>query len=118
MPIIVLVFLMSLFGQVETGVAAQYSPGLMQQVAVNRGLTPGPCDVAATYAPYGSYVRVGSLVTGRWKMCRVIDYPADKDRLTIINRGIIVELPHELAAELCGEYATWPPEKCPVLILR
>lgn len=134
------VIALAIVAELQTGVAAQYSPGIMEQVAYNRGLTPGYCDIAATYAPMYSYVRLGSLVTNEWLDddkwienddnnndnddnkkyygdCRVIDEPAPQDRARIIERGIIVEIPRQHAWRMCGQWADWKPEYCPVIVV-
>jgi hypothetical protein len=98
---------------IYTGYAARYRPGLMGEVADNRGIARTSCMVAATYEGIGTWVRVTGLTTRSARLCRVVDVPRDSDRGHLVARRIVIELDHTSAGIVCGSTRE-PPRSCPV----
>jgi hypothetical protein len=103
-----------------SGFAAHYRSGIMERVAVNRGMEQQECMIASTYEPLGSWLRVESQVTGAVKDCQVFDYPHPRDRDRIIAKGIVIEFGYNNIKEMCSldYYAQEPPRACPVTVWR
>lgn len=101
----------------RSGYAARYRPGLMHEVARNRGMTPASCMVAATHEQLGAWLTVRGQRTGAVLTCLVVDVPAARDRAAIIRKGIVVELDHASAGIICGSTRE-PPSMCPVTVQR
>lgn len=107
----------------RTGYAAHYKKGLMEQVARNRGMTPGSCDVAVTNNhTIGAYVTITRIKTGHAERCRIVDVcnAGLGHCRALARRGIIVELGWPAARRLCGlDYPNQePPRSCIVRVSR
>ena len=103
----------------RVGSAAHYKPGLMAEVARNRGMTPGSCDVAVTdNHRIGAWVTITRVKTGRSERCRITDVCAQRDCARLRAKGIIAELSFEAARRLCGitRYGQEPPSACKVRV--
>jgi len=100
-----------------TGFAARYRIGLMEKVAVKRGIAPVGCLVASPFERIGTRLRITSLVNERQRTCTVVDVAHPRDRARIIERGIVVELSHQDARTLCGSVVD-PPRQCRVVVKR
>ncbi|GIV96926.1 MAG: hypothetical protein KatS3mg057_1583 [Herpetosiphonaceae bacterium] len=100
------------------GFAAHYRPGLMTQVAHNRGMPLVDCMVASPFLPLGTWVTVESQKYGVRKICRVTDVAHPRDRENIIRRGIVIELDFQSATQICriSYYGQEPPRACPVIV--
>lgn len=78
--------------------AVRYSPGLMEQVARNRGMQPTACMVAHPTAPLGSWL----IVAGQARLrCQVVDTSAPQDKARHIRLRRI-EVDPASGARLCG----------------
>lgn len=104
---------------IRDGYAAHYRPGLMTQVAQNRGMPVVDCMVASPFLPLGTWVIVESQKYGVRKVCRVTDVAHPRDRDNIIRRGIVIELDFQSATQVCriSFYGQEPPRACPVRVL-
>jgi hypothetical protein len=105
-------------GTVEVGVASRYNKGVMEKVArVRRMVQPaGTCMIARlTRADLGRWYRVQNRITGKVRICIVIDYAHPRDKATIARKGIVAELRYEDAAYICGSTRD-PPRQCPVRV--
>lgn len=105
-------------GHYEQGAAAHYDVGVMERVARNRGMSIEDCMVATPDGPLGAWVRVGSLVTNRWELCRITDMAAAPDRDRIVARGIVLEFSYNQIGSMCGlsYVGQEPPRACPVIV--
>ncbi len=97
-------------------IAAHYSKGLMDRVAVRRGLPVTDCMLASPLHPIGAWVEVWGLNTNERQMCQVVDTSQPRDRARHI-RTRLVELRWESAALLCGN-TTLRNDECPVRLRR
>lgn len=119
MTLIRLLTLAVLMGwHVRDGYAPHYRPGLMAQVADNRGMERVGCMVSSPTAYIGAWVYVYGANTGALRYCRVTDTSQAIDRARHIRTGRVVELSHRDAVSLCGrEHINDPPEDCPVWVV-
>lgn len=92
--------------------AVRYSPGLMEQVARNRGMEPQACMVAHPTEPIGAWL----LVEGKTRLrCQVVDTsaPADRARHIRLKR---IEVDPKSGAQLCGARWQGKASECRVLV--
>ena len=106
-----------------SGFAAHYSDGIMESVAVNRGMQQTQCMISYTWpnsAMLGQWVQVESLVNGAWLSCLVVDMPMAEHYHSILGRGIVIELGMPAARLICSiqTYGQEPPRACPVNVYQ
>lgn len=96
--------------------APHYRPGVMENVASNRGMEIVDCMVSSPIEPLGSWVYIHSLVTGYESWCRVTDTSAPQDRDRHIQKNRMIEFGWSITPQMCGitHVAQEPPEACPV----
>jgi hypothetical protein len=99
----------------STGYAARYRPGLMRRVALNRGMTPSSCMVASHVNPLGAWITVYGVSTGISLRCHVVDIAVGQDLRTNLQKGIIIEVAHENAIDLCGSTRRRPRD-CLIIV--
>jgi hypothetical protein len=99
----------------RAGLALWYSPGVMGQVAANRGLPLRPCMIASPHHAIGARVLVVGQRTGRSRVCSVYDVPQTIHRSGLIRRGVVAELDNHSARIICGE-AGPDPRNCRVTV--
>lgn len=100
----------------QRGYAARYrSEGLMRRAAAVHGVeVPSGLEVCASpHHALGTVITVHSRTRATAWRCVVGDIPAEKDRASILRRGIIVEVTPRGAIRLCGTVRE-PPRQCPV----
>ena len=104
----------------RSGFAPHYRPGLIEQVARNRGLHPVACMVASYHEPIGAWVTVTSRRTGRSERCKVVDTCRPVDCRRLIGKGYVIELGWPAAKRLClhKRYADRDPTTCRVTVTR
>jgi len=103
---------------VHQGFAPHYAPGVMDQVADNRGLDWVDCPVASPNLDIGNWVYVYGIRTGVLRYCRVTDVSEAIDRLRHIRMKRVVELSNRSAQVICGlEVMDDRPEQCPVVVV-
>lgn len=104
----------------QQGYAARYrSEGLMRRAAAVHGVeVPAGLEVCASpYHALGTIITVRSSRRGTSWRCIVGDVPHDRDRASILRRGIVVEVTPRGALRLCGSIQD-PPSQCPVTVER
>lgn len=99
----------------------RYAPGLMAQVARNRGIPPQSCMVAYTHATDAdmgvTWLEVEGRETGVRRRCLVTDLPRPgRDKANLIRRGVIVELDAESGRIVCGASWSGKASECPVRV--
>jgi hypothetical protein len=105
------------------GYATHYSPGLFERVARNRGMPVAACLVADDVAQLGAWLWVRGVRTGALRHCQVTDLShgsatvPGSDKWRHLRDGLI-ELDHDSAVEVCGEWFSGPWRHCPVTIWR
>jgi hypothetical protein len=106
-------------GEMMSGFAPRYSPGLMERVARNRGMDVEGCMVSSPFYDIGTRVIVYGPNTDRALSCTVVDVSAPKDRARHIRTRRITELSYPAALALCGrKHINHRPEQCPVVVVR
>lgn len=102
------------------GLAVKYAPGVMTQVARNRGIEPQPCMVAYTYAEADDmgklWLDVEGVTTGVKRRCLVVDMPRVRDRPNLIRRGALVEIDAASSRAICGAAWRGKASECPVRV--
>ncbi len=101
----------------QSGYAARYAPGVMDRVAVNRGMPSVGCMISSPLYPIGEWVYVYGKVTGERLKCRITDTSAPKDKARHIRNRLFVELNYDSAYTICGS-VTNSNKECPILISR
>lgn len=106
-------------GEMMSGFAPRYSPGVMERVATRRGLAPAGCYVSSPFYDIGTRVIVYGANTDRALSCVVADVSHPRDRARHIRTRRVVELGYTEAERLCGTKAMRSrPEACPVTVFR
>jgi hypothetical protein len=106
-------------GEMMSGFAPRYSPGVMERVAARRGLEVAGCLVSSPVYDIGTRVIVYGPNTDRALSCTVVDVSAPKDRARHIRTRRITELSYPAALALCGrKHINHRPEQCPVVVVR
>ena len=106
-------------GDLHSGYAPRYSPGVMERVARVRDLPPVDCMVSSPRYPIGSWVWVYGWNTDTLLHCRVTDVSQDRDRARHLRTKREVELGYTEAQRLCGrQYLNHRPEQCPILVVK
>lgn len=105
------------------GFSARYATDakMARAAALHRVEVPATRKMCASpFHPLGTLLTVTSRVRGRagrtWR-CVVVDVAHERDRATIIRRGIVIELPPSGAMHICGS-VTEPPRQCVVSVER
>jgi len=98
------------------GVAPHYARGVMQGVAITRGLAQVPCMVSSDAVGIAEWVYVYGVNTGALRYCKVIDTSETIDRARHKREKRIVEVSHEDAILFCGTTRD-RPEACPVIVV-
>lgn len=112
-----LVFVLLHGGIVQSGWAPHYAPGLMEQVARNRGMEQSACMVSSPIYPLGTQLWVYGVKTEALLLCTVVDVSQPRHRQGHIDRRIIVEIGHENTRQLCGTIRGSVKE-CPVVTIK
>jgi hypothetical protein len=106
-------------GEMMSGFAPRYSPGLMERVARNRGMDVEGCMVSSPFYDIGTRVIVYGPNTDRALSCTVVDVSHPRDRARHIRTRRITELSYPAALALCGrKHINHRPEQCPVLVVK
>jgi hypothetical protein len=106
-------------GEMMSGFAPRYSPGLMERVARNRGMDVEGCMVSSPFYDIGTRVIVYGPNTDRALSCTVVDVSHPRDRARHIRTKRITELSYPAALALCGrKHINHRPEQCPVVVVR
>jgi hypothetical protein len=106
-------------GEMMSGFAPRYSPGLMERVARNRGMDVEGCMVSSPFYDIGTRVIVYGPNTDRALSCTVVDVSHPRDRARHIRTRRITELSYPAALALCGrKHINHRPEQCPVVVVR
>lgn len=98
------------------GVAAHYNPGVMEQVARNRGMPIVGCMIASPRHAIGQWVIVEGRNTGKRLRCRVTDTSAPKDKARHLRQGLF-ELGYANTIDLCGS-TKLRNRDCPIRVSR
>lgn len=96
------------------GYAAHYSPGVFEQVRINRGLPKADCLISSDWHPLGTWVRVEGRRTGAVRVCEVADVSAPADRARHL-RAHLFELDFRSAAHICGS-TRLANRECPIRV--
>lgn len=106
----------------QEGLAVRYAPGLMAQVARNRGIEPQLCMIAYTYArdeDMGKlWLEVEGIKTGIKRRCLVVDLPREKDRVNLVRRNILVEIDAASSVAICSPSWRGKASECPVRVRK
>jgi hypothetical protein len=106
-------------GEMMSGFAPRYSPGVMERVARNRGMDVAGCMVSSPFYDIGTRVIVYGRNTDRALSCTVVDVSHPRDRARHIRTKRITELSYPAALALCGrKHINHRPEQCPVVVFR
>jgi hypothetical protein len=106
-------------GEMMSGFAPRYSPGVMERVARNRGMDVAGCMVSSPFYDIGTRVIVYGPNTDRALSCTVVDVSHPRDRARHIRTKRITELSYPAALALCGrKHINHRPEQCPVLVVK
>jgi hypothetical protein len=106
-------------GEMMSGFAPRYSPGVMERVARNRGMDVAGCMVSSPFYDIGTRVIVYGRNTDRALSCVVVDVSHPRDRARHIRTKRVVELGYPAALALCGrKHINHRPEQCPVVVVR
>jgi hypothetical protein len=106
-------------GEMMSGFAPRYSPGVMERVARNRGMDVAGCMVSSPFYDIGTRVIVYGPNTDRALSCTVVDVSHPRDRARHIRTKRITELSYPAALALCGrKHINHRPEQCPVVVVR
>lgn len=97
-------------------IAARYDPGVMEGVAIYRGLAWTGCGMAYDGPPLGTMVRVEGVRTGVARTCQVVDVSETIDLARHV-KARQVELDDRAARAVCGRrYYRSRPRECPVRV--
>jgi hypothetical protein len=96
--------------------APRYDPGVMQNVAIWRGLTPVPCMVSSPIVGISEWAFVYGKNTGALRYCKIVDTSEAIDRARHIRTKRFIEVSFENAVLFCG-HTTERPESCPVIVV-
>lgn len=106
-------------GDIHSGYAPRYSPGVMERVSRNRDLPLAGCMVSSPYWPIGTMIVVYGWNTDRLELCRVTDVSADKDRARHLRTRRVAELGYQEAIRFCGvRHINHRPEQCPIIVVK
>lgn len=106
-------------GEVHTGYAPRYSPGVMERVARNRDVPLVDCMVSSPRYPIGTWLHILGQNTNTELYCRVTDVSAERDRARHLRTRREVELGYTEALRLCGkQHINHRPEQCPVVVVK
>lgn len=100
---------------VYVGIAARYSPGVMERVARNRKMPIVDCMIASPLYTLGTWVEVRSLKTGHRQLCRITDVSAPQDRARHVAKRQWVELGFKNVIPFCGT-TRGSPRECPIAV--
>jgi len=95
----------------------------MEAVARNRRIAPQPCMVAYTYARDADmgnlWLEVEGVETGVRRRCLVVDLPrSGRDKVSLIRRGVLVELDPDSGQDICGASWSGRARDCRVRVRR
>lgn len=96
------------------GIAAHYAPQVMEQVAINRGLSIVACMIASPRHAIGQWVIVEGRNTGKRLRCRVTDTSRPVDWRRHMDSGLF-ELGWANTIELCGS-TRLRNDECPIRV--
>jgi len=95
--------------------AVRYDPGLMEHMAVKRGLSAAGCHFAHPTLPIGTRVRILGIRTGHAEICTQADTSEAIDRARHIRLKRI-ELGYNEALRICGKGWGGTAKECPVRV--
>lgn len=98
------------------GIAAHYAPGVMERVALNRGIPIVGCMIASPRHDIGQWVIVEGANTGKRLRCRVTDTSRPVDWQRHMDTGLF-ELGYTVTDDLCGS-ARLRNDECRVTVTR
>ncbi len=104
-------------GDVTTGYAPHYRPGLMAEVAERRGIEQTACMVYSPVYPLGTRLWVYGERTGTLLRCTVVDVSHPRDKARHLRTKRVVELSYEVTRALCGTVKGMARE-CPVIVVK
>ncbi len=104
----------------HTGWGVRYSPGVMGRVASNRGIPWAPHMAAYTFARDEDMGRLWLHIKGPAGEADflVVDMPQDRDRASLVRRGVVAELDSHSAPLICGDGWTGKASECKIKVWR